>query len=286
VEVSSIADNLGFTEGPVWLPDGSVACASITEAAVFVIGPDGTRRRIATGGGPNGLARDESGNIYVAQNGGIFGGHEGAQAGIQIISPDGTVDYLLTVTGAPNDLCFGPDGRLWFTDPRAPSDVFDPSTALPGRLYSCRPDGTDLVLQHEGLAFINGLAFTHDRDSLLLVETSRQRILDYRWRDGADPTPLITLDNGFPDGIALDIQGNVWVGATYDDSIRVYDSAGNLVARYETGKDSVPTNCCFGGPDLTSLYVAASGAGALVSLPTDVPGLPLLDQASTTGAPS
>jgi gluconolactonase len=286
VEISRIAENLGFTEGPVWLPDGSVACASITEASVFVIGPDGAQRRIVTGGGPNGLALDESGNIYVAQNGGIFGGREGAQAGIQIITPDGTVDYLLTLTGAPNDLCFGPDGRLWFTDPRAPSDVNDPATALPGRLYSCRADGTDLVLQHEGLSFINGLAFTLDSGSLLLVETSRRRVLDYRWRDGAEPAPLITLEAGFPDGIAVDTQGNVWVGATYDDSVRVYDPRGGFVARHEIGKDSVPTNCCFGGPDLSSLYVCASGAGALVSLPAGVPGLPLLPSPTTTGAPS
>ena len=221
--------------------------------------------------------------VRTPYGGGIFGGHEGSPAGVQIITPDGSVDYLVTVTGAPNDLCIGPDGRLWLTDPRAPSDVSDPATALPGRLYSCQPDGTDLILHHEGLSFINGLAFTADQDSLLLVETSRQRVLSYPWRDGTEPQPLITLEAGYPDGIALDTDGNVWVGSTYDDSVRVYDQAGRFTARHETGKDSVPTNCCFGGPGLSLLYVSASGAGALVSLPTGSQGLPLLVSTAAAG---
>jgi hypothetical protein len=75
VDLEVLATGLGFVEGPVQLPDGDVAVASITEGAVFRLAPDGAvRARIETGGGPNGLAVDADGAIYVAQNGGIWGG--------------------------------------------------------------------------------------------------------------------------------------------------------------------------------------------------------------------
>ncbi|WP_264078544.1 hypothetical protein, partial [Mycobacterium szulgai] len=38
-----------------------------------------------------------------------------APAGVQIVT-GGCVDYLSTGMDAPNDLAFGPDGRLWVTD--------------------------------------------------------------------------------------------------------------------------------------------------------------------------
>ncbi|MCW2751530.1 MAG: hypothetical protein JWR83_2640, partial [Aeromicrobium sp.] len=100
--ILTLADGLGFVEGPVALPDGRVALTSISEGAVFVVDP-GTASvdRIPVGGGPNGLALGPQGRLYVAQNGGVWGGSAPAPAGVQVI--DGSsVEYLVEDLGAPN----------------------------------------------------------------------------------------------------------------------------------------------------------------------------------------
>src|SRR3546814_5073498 len=82
---------------------------------------------------------------------------------------------MLSGMAAPNDLCFGPDGRFYFTDPRAPADPADRDSALPGRLYACARDGTGIELLHEGPRFINGLAFSARGEALFLAETAFPR---------------------------------------------------------------------------------------------------------------
>ena len=95
MHIDVIADGLGFTEGPVWLPDGRVALTSISHGCVYIVDPlGGPLERIDTGGGPNGLARSDDGTLYVAQNGGAWGASGPAEPGVQVIT--GTqVDYLV-----------------------------------------------------------------------------------------------------------------------------------------------------------------------------------------------
>jgi gluconolactonase len=112
MHIDVLAEGLGFTEGPVWLDDHRIALTSISHGCVYIVDPSGgATERIETGGGPNGLARGAHGTLYVAQNGGVFGASGPAQPGVQVIT-DGRVEYLVAGMGAPNDLMFGPDGRL------------------------------------------------------------------------------------------------------------------------------------------------------------------------------
>lgn len=86
-------------------------------------------RQAHTQGAPNATALGADGELYVTQNGGIIGpwraDHQ-VEPSIQRISPTGEIEFSInTVDGqrlkAPNDLAFGPDGRLYFTDPAASS---------------------------------------------------------------------------------------------------------------------------------------------------------------------
>lgn len=273
-----LTDGLGFTEGPVSFSDGTLGVVSVTEGMVHRISADGeVLESLSTGGGPNGLALGKDDAIYVAQNGGIFGGKPGAESGIQLIS-NGAISQIVTGVGAPNDLCFGPDGRLYFTDPRAESDPTDPATAQPGRLYSCEPDGSDLRKLLEGPRFINGLAFDPSGETLYLVETSApHQILRCRFDDGSvgEPEVVIVLDGGFPDGIAIAEDGSLWVGATADMSVHVYGEDGTLRRKLACGDGSMPTNLCFGRDDPSTLFVTASGQGAVLKATVDASGLEL-----------
>jgi gluconolactonase len=279
VDFEVLASGLGFTEGPVALADGDVVVTSVTEGALFRLAPDGSvRARIETGGGPNGLAVDAAGVLYVAQNGGIWGGRPGCPAGVQRVEGDSVAHVVTAPMEAPNDLCFGPDGRLYVTDPRGETMPHEPETALPGRLWSCRPDGSDLQLLVEGPRFINGLAFDAAGTTLYVIESSvPHRVLRADW----SPAGLGALDElhvlaaGFPDGMALDADGNLWIATTGDHSVIVVSPEGRQLARFPCGDGSVPTNCCFGGPGRDVLYVSASGLGAVLRASTDAVGLPL-----------
>src|ERR1700729_4653656 len=82
MHIDIIEDGLGFTEGPVWLPDDRVALTSISHGCVYIVDPaGGPLERIDTGGGPNGLACSADGTLYVAQNGGGWGGSGPLEAG-------------------------------------------------------------------------------------------------------------------------------------------------------------------------------------------------------------
>ena len=75
-DLKVLATGLRFPEGPVVMPDGSVALVEIARGTVTRVAPDGTVSVIADlGGGPNGLATGPDGALYVCNNGG-FEWHE------------------------------------------------------------------------------------------------------------------------------------------------------------------------------------------------------------------
>lgn len=271
-----VADDLGFTEGPTWLPDGNLAVTSITHGKVYVIGSDGIIGEFDPGGGPNGLAVMADGSLLVTQNGGIFGAPGRVDPGIQKIS-DGRVEYLLRGhgLGAPNDLCFGPDGRLYITDPRGEADPGDPSTVHPGRIWRYDLEQGKLELLYEGIQFPNGIRFGRDGQSLFVAETATRRVL--RFEVEADeirgPNVFCEVQGSYSDGLCLDTDGNVWVAATFAGNIQVFDPDGKMVDQFDCGENSLVTSCCFGGPDGRTLYVTTFGR--VLAFHVDKPGLPL-----------
>lgn len=272
-----LAEGLGFVEGPVALPDGSLAVTSISHAAVYVFSNSGERSLISTGGGPNGMAAGSEGSLYIAQNGGLYGGAPGSPPGIQRIFGD-AVEQLVSLEdgAAPNDLCFGPDAWLYVTDTHGAWDgVGSPPI---GQLLACRPDGSDLRLLFEGFEFMNGLAFDPTGQYLYVAETGRGRIWRFPWADGpslGEPVELCRLPSGNPDGIAVDSTGSLWVAATTDASVQVFDAEGRFTERHHTGPGSVPTNCCFGIADPSVLYVTDAGMERVLALATNVTGVSL-----------
>jgi gluconolactonase len=286
MEFTVIARDLGFTEGPVWAPDGTLWVVSITHNAIYNLTPDGDIiQKVDTKGGPNGLTVDADGAVYICQNGGVYGGTPNTEPGIQVWR-DGTLEYIVKGGGefgpdAPNDLCFGPDGRLYFTDPRGDEgpDINDPTTSRPGRLYSCNRDGSDLVMHWIGPVLMNGLAFTPAGDALYVIQTMTPQPI---WRLPFDkvtglgePVEFCRLMSGAPDGMAIDRDGKLWVGANHDNTIQVFNTDGSYLKSVPLPEGTNAANVCFGGENLDILFVAGSGAGTVLRAQAEVPGLAL-----------
>jgi gluconolactonase len=273
MHIDVIADGLGFTEGPVWLPDDRVALTSISHGCVYIVDPrDGALERIDTGGGPNGLACSADGTLYVAQNGGAWGASGTAEPGVQVITGS-HVYYLVEGLGVPNDLTFGPDGRLWITDTRAQFDVSTPDAGLPGHVYATDVGSGDTrVVIDDGPVFINGLGFDRDGSRLLVTATLSSQLLSYVIApDGALSAPEIvhTFDDGWPDGMTVSAHGDYWVALTAADRIDVVDTWGRRVGEIGLPAGSLPTNVCIGGRRYDELFVTAAHSESLLRIRFD-----------------
>ena len=277
-----LGSGLGLLEGPAWHA-GSLYFVAVSRGLVWRW-HDGTFVEHAlTGGGPNGLAIDGFGEIWVAQNGGVRSPRPSTlaiDAGIQRIAVDGSVVSVESAAHSfdgPNDIAIGPDGAIWFTDP--PFDAVDHSP-LPGRVWRHDLASRQLKVVVEGMLFPNGLAFTPDGSELLVVETGRARILRYPLTgDGALGAPVVhaQLDHGEPDGICFDVDGRLFVANGPGGDLAVIEPDGTLsylpLVGPELGERPVfATNCCFGGPDLRTLFVTLASGGRLLSLDTPFTG--------------
>ncbi len=271
-----VGEGLGFTEGPVWTTDGRLLVTSIRQGVIYQVGSGGARVVADTKGGPNGMTEGKEGTLYVAQNGGMQAKEElraePTSPGIQVVEGD-TVRHLAEGLEAPNDCCFGPDGRLYFTDPRGPAEV---AGRLPGRVFAMTVDGAPECLA-EGPAYTNGIAFGPDASQLYVAETLGQRVLVYPVTGAGlgEPREFCRIDPGFPDGMCFDVEGRLYVAATLAEQVQVFDTQGHCIERLPSGDSSMPTNCCFGGPDGRTLFVTDSRGERVLAFDLETAGLPL-----------
>jgi gluconolactonase len=268
-----LAEGLEFPEGPVYMGGGVVVFTEISGARLrrYADGRVGTIAR--TGGGANGATLGPDAAFYVANNGGVNAGPDGVWLSeeaipgrIQRVTADGQVsDVAVDLPGEPphrpNDLCFGPDGLLYFTDPHNWEDL---AHLKPGRV-----NRTDLLGHAEQLAevtrFPNGIGFGPD-DRLYVAESLSQKVLVYDWRpDGLGaPAVFCVLPAGIPDGFCFSADGDLIICGSLGDVILVYGSDGRLKDRFDAPQHTEPTNCCLGEGHL---YVTYSGTGQLVAFP-------------------
>jgi len=277
-----LASELGFPEGPVVLPDGRlVFCdGNIGELSLYAEGVVSTFA--VTGGSPWGAVLGSDGAIYVTQGGNVPGsGDTSAVSGIQRVRADGTLELLFsevdgrTLVG-PNDLAFGADRRLWFTDSGSEhDDRFD--VRSPGRLFTASRDEGEMILELPDV-YPNGIAFDV-QGRLYWTESMAHRVC--RLKDGA-PTVFCQLSDDYvPDGMAFAADGRAFVATTISEGVTVISAEGQMLEQIDLGEHA--TNCLFAGPTLyvTATHVAEIEAsqrtGTLWAVETDaVGGLPLI----------
>jgi sugar lactone lactonase YvrE len=183
--------------------------------------------------------------------------------GIGLYDPDGAFRWLRheAVPGRRgNDAAVAPDGALW-----AGSMAYD---ELPGggELVRVTGDGTAVTVLPE-VTVSNGTGWSPDGRLMYYNDTPTRRI-DVFNSDAAEPGapayrgPLAEIEEGggYPDGLAVDADGCVWVAMWDGAAVRRYTPEGTL-DRTVALPVPRPTACAFGGPGLRDLYVTTAAVG-------------------------
>ena len=302
-DMREICRGLGFPEGPIAMPDGSVILVEIQAGTLSRIDVDGRREVVAEcGGGPNGAAMGPDGRIYICNNGGFTWIQDGPFLRTGEVPPDdytggsiqavdldsGAVETLYTECKGeplkgPNDIVFDAQGGFYFTDlGRRRDRLMDR-----GAVYYAKPDGSSISEIIFPIDTPNGIGLSADEKTLYVAETSGARV--WAW-DITAPGHLAKPPHSlFPgrlhyscrgyerlDSLALDSEGNVVVATLGTGCVTAISPSGAVRAVVPVPEfDLMVTNVCFGGPDLRTAYITSSGLGRLYETPWHCPGQPL-----------
>lgn len=270
-----VADGLSFPEGPAWHDDYGLFVSNCysdwilnvkeEKADTFVVQPTKPFNFSKT----NGLTFDYDDNLYACDYG-IGKILKFEMNGNCEIVIDG---YNNEKFNRPNDLAFDNKGNLYFTDPKSYGE-----DKLDGALYRYNLENDKLTQVDDSLAFPNGIAFNLDYSELYVCESAKNRIIVYKLDNNGklkSPKEFVKLPGGDPDGIAFDIEGNLYAAHFGGGAIYKIDPEGNIILKIKTpGKK--PSNIEFGGKDYKTMFITEDETNTVYKTNWEVEGLKLL----------
>lgn len=282
-QVKTIGSGLFRPEGVMALDDGSLYAADGKGRCARIEQNGRTSFFGDVGGLSNGLCIDTNGNCIIANIG---------NGEVQSLRPDGSHTVLMTEANgkrmySPNFPFVDSKGRIWVSNSTARQD-------LEAALQSPTPDGCVVCIEHgtprivtEGICFANGIALDPAEECLYVAETMLRRILRYRiYPGGALGTPEVygpeSLGKlGFPDGIAFDEQGNLWVTFPMWNAIGYIAPKGTLELVLEDCNGEVlhrPSNICFGWEGRRTAFIGSLDGTTIPYFEVPYPGARLVHQ--------
>lgn len=156
-----------------------------------------------------------------------------------------------------NDAAVGPDGSLYF------GSMDDGEAEPTGSFY--RWAGGEAVRFGGKAVVTNGPAIDPERRVLYCADTTGRSV--FRHALGPDGAPggrelFVRFEEGWghPDGMAVDVEGHVWIAHHGDSRVTRFspDGAPELIVPVPTADVTKPA---FGGPDGTTLFVTTAAKG-------------------------
>jgi gluconolactonase len=283
--IERLASGFGFTEGPVWSPDGYLLFSDPNDNLIYRWTPDGQvsvhRTKSGYSGmdigeyaqpGSNGLAIDRDGLLTIAEHG---------NRRITRVEKNGVVTVLADRydgrrLNSPNDLVYKSDGTLYFTDPPfgLPRTYDDVRKELP---YSgvFRWSEGNLQLVAKDLVGPNGLAFSPDEKYLYVTNWDVTRKVVRRYGVTADGTLTSGEDffdmTGAPgeealDGIKVNQDGDLFVSGP--GGVWIISPQGRHLGTIHAPE--LAANMAWGDADGRALYLTARTGVYRIRL--EVPG--------------
>lgn len=261
--------------------DGSLVIAD--RRATFTLRlPDGSQHFVGNMRAlPNGMAIDRTGDLWVANIGDCLLYRVNMQTGDAEVMlsrfegrPLGSVNFVYV------------DGldRLWVTvstrtEPRLKA-LTDP---VADGYVLCIENGTPRLAM-DGLYFTNEVRTDREETTLYVAETTAGRVS--RCRIGPDgrlgPRETFGPDPLYPgarvDGIAFDMDGNLWVTELTRNALVVIEPQGDAFIAIENLDGHLfeaPSSLTFGGPDLRTAYIGSLSMNRIATFRAEVAGVAL-----------
>lgn len=278
-------------------------CVSDRRGGVTIITPDGEGRLLCSGPlRPNGIALEQDGGFLIANmahEGGVWRLPPGASQALPLVTEiDGRR------LGSVNFVLVDARGRIWFS--------VSSLNAAAGRYDRRSVDGF-IAMVEDGVARIvaDGLCWTNEfridasGELLYVNETFARRLTSFRiGADGAlsDRRTVSVFGAGvFPDGLALDAEGGVWITSIISNRVirvasdgsheviiedpaprleeyeRAYEANTLTRAQLHRAHGSRLRNISsinFGGADLKTAYLGSLGGHQLETFRSPIAGQP------------
>jgi gluconolactonase len=278
-KVERIATGMRWSEGPIWFGDGRYLLWSDIPNNRMMRWDEETGN-VSVFRKPsnfaNGNTRDRQGRLISCEHG---------TRRVSRTEYDGTVSTVAErfdgkPLNSPNDVVCKSDSSIWFTDP--PFGIlgyyegYVAKPELPTNVYRVDPKSNALTVVAGDVNRPNGLAFSPDESRLYVVEagTTPRSIIAYDVKGNSlsGRRKLIDAGPGTPDGLKVDVDGNLWIGWGFGqeglDGVHVFNPDGKLI-----GRINLPERCanlCFGGTYRNRLFMC--GSTSFFSLYTNTQG--------------
>src|ERR1043166_3663388 len=203
----------------------------------------------------NGLTRDLQGRLVACE-------HDSRR--VTRLEADGSITVIANSfqgrqLNRPNDVVVKSDGCIYFTDPWTSPAAPEQWDLTFSGVYRVTPDLGTLSLLIGDFIVPNGLAFSPDEKVLYINDSRRGHIRAFELMPNgmlAKHTDRVFADlrgdeSGVPDGMKVDVEGNVYCGGS--GGLWILDPNAKKLGRSARGA-SAPTNLAFRGDDWKTIY--------------------------------
>jgi gluconolactonase len=272
---SGYGGDLGPAEGPLWWKEGGYLLFNdihnsrrlkFTPGKGVTVDLEPTNRA-------NGLTRDLQGRLVSCEHDTRRVTRRELEGSLTVIANSFQGRRL----NRPNDVVVKSDGAIYFTDPGA-AIVPEQWDLQYSGVYRVTPDLGTKSLLTDTFIVPNGIAFTPDERVLYVNDSRRRHIRAFELLPNgmlAKQTDSVFADlagnePGVPDGMKVDVAGNVYCGGS--GGLYILNAQGKKLGRIVHGHPAT-TNIAFGGDDWKTLYFTSRSS--LFSVSLKVAGVPV-----------
>ncbi len=274
MQLETLAHGYGLIEGPRVDERNRLYFSDVPNGGVYRRSPDGVietlipRRR-----GVGGIALNAAGGIVCSGRSLICWDEATKQ------SRDLFTEWEGRALRGLNDLTVDAQGSVFVGS--LEFDALSTDKPIPGNVFRVDPPNTVTKLW-EGIEVTNGMGFSPDARLLYHCDSTTKAVWAYDVtadRRLKDRRVFGKLPEGWPDGMAVDVEGGVWVAVVRHGEVVRFKANGTMERRIKMPAEMV-TSLCFGGADMMDLYVVtadntedSSRKGTIFRMRADVPGL-------------
>jgi gluconolactonase len=276
VKVNKLISDFKFTEGPLWnKKENFLIFSDIPANKIYKVLENGRFEvYISPSENSNGLTYDAEGNLLICE--------QKTKSVAKISSKTGKKEILASryegkTFNSPNDIVCKKDGSFFFSDPPYGHMQFNAEQPrdmnYTGVYYVSKGK---ITLIDSSLVRANGVCLSPDEKTLYVAQSEFKYLFKSYQLDesGKVLSSKIFFEGdditGNPDGIKVDVEGNVYF--TANNGIMIFNKDGKWLGTIKTPEN--PANLAWGGKDFKTLFVTCQGSIYTVKL--NIKGFSLL----------